>query len=147
MSEKRRPGTGSSPKTAGSQSVKGEGHLYLHTSHCMHFHFAQRQILFRRVHELNEQVSSSGVGNAPHSPSCCWENSDVVVTHLLGQRIRAHGWCGKCVCHADNEVVQTFCSGARCKKNTTFLVRTVFFANVMIILVFLNCLINTLKLR
>ena len=84
--------------------------------------------------ELNEQVSSSGVGSALHSPSCCWENSDVVVTHLVGQLMRAHGRCGQCVCQADNEVVQTFCAGARCKKNTIFLVRI--FANVTIIFVF-----------
>ena len=86
---------------------------YLHTSHCIHLHFAQCQIYFRRVHDLNEQVSSSCVGSAPHSPSCCWEISDVFVTHFMGKLVRALGLFGQCVCHADNEVVQTVCSGAR----------------------------------
>ena len=91
---------------------------YLHTS-LIHFHFAQCQNLVRRlVHELNEQVSSYGVRSAPQSQSSGRENTVVVVTHLMCQRVWARGEGGQCVCQADSEVVQTFCSGARCRKNT-----------------------------
>ena len=75
--------------------------------------------------DLNEQVSSYGVRSAPQSQSSGWENSDVVVTHLLGQLVRARGSCGQYVCQTDNEVVQTICSGAKCHDNTSFIVRTV----------------------
>ena len=110
---------------------------YLHTSRCIHFHFADcYKLVLRLADDLNEQVSPSGVGGAPHSPSSGWENTGVVVTHLMCQLVWARGVGGQCVCQADNEVVQTFCSGASCTKYN--------FANVMIIRVSLNCLIDTL---
>ena len=77
--------------------------------------------------DLNEQVASSGAASADQSPSCCWEFSDVFVTHLMAHLVRGPGSCDQCVCQADSEVVQAFCSGARCQNNTSFLVGTVFF--------------------